>query len=98
MQLLLNHATRRYRRLYFLIGAILSLSAVSIYALSWVPVRYGIENHIAALAMTTAANFFMFKACLELSAQWKTSVIAIVLFTNFFIISSVLIAALSLYK
>jgi hypothetical protein len=97
MPLLLNHATRRYRRLYFCIGAALSLIALSIYVLSWVPVRYGIENHIAALAITTAANFFMFKACLELSSQWKTSVITITLFTNFFIISSVLIAALRQY-
>ena len=97
MQLLLNHATRRYRRLHFILGALFSLAALSVYILSWVPVRYGLENHIAALAITTAANFFMFKACLQLSSQWKTSVITIVLFTNFFIVSSLVMAALKQY-
>jgi hypothetical protein len=94
MPLILNHATRKYRRLYFVMGCIFSCAALSIYALAWVPVTYGIENHIVALVLTTASNYFLFKACLELSSRWKTSVIGVTLVTNCIVMGHLLVAAL----
>ena len=98
MQLILNHATRKYRRLYFLAGCLMSFCAISVYALSWVPSRYGLEDHIAALAITTAANYLLFKGCLQLSSQWKTPIIVITLFSNCFIVTNLVIAALKYYQ
>lgn len=97
MQLILNHGTRKYRRLFYLLGCLFSFTALSVYAVGWVPVRYGLEHHIVALVLTTAGNYFLFKACLQLSAQWKTGIIITTLFTNFFIVSSLVISALRQY-
>ncbi len=72
----------------------MSCAALSVYALAWVPVTYGLENHIAALILTTASNYFLFKACLELSSRWKTSIISVTLVTNCIVMGHLLVAAL----
>ena len=98
MQLILNHATRKYRRLYFFAGCLLSVVAISVYALAWVPTQYGLEDHIAALAITTAANFLLFRGCLQLSSHWKTPIIITTLFTNCFIVTNLVIGSLKYYQ